>query len=243
MCRKKKFLVLTNPSTYKLGFIPSFCFYKPGCLFISVHPMYLLSRYFIIYKPYQVLSQFSSSADPAHGSSKQTLKDFFDVPVDVYPVGRLDYDSEGLLILTNDKQLNHLLLQPSFAHTREYWVQVEGVISDDAVNRLSKGMQINVNGAAYRTKAAAVEKLTAEPLIPPRFPPIRVRRNIPVSWVKITLTEGKNHHVRKMTAKAGFPTLRLLRYRIEGVTLNGMLPGNIRECERDELYRLLFPKS
>ena len=219
-------------------------FFQPGCLLFNLcSPYALLSRYFIIYKPYQVLSQFSYSADAAQGSRKQTLKDFFDVPKDVYPVGRLDYDSEGLLILTNDKQLNYSLLQPSLAHKREYWVQVEGLISDAAIDQLSKGMVIQVDGAAYQTKAAAVEKFTAEPPVPPRFPPIRVRKNIPVSWVKIILTEGKNHQVRKMTAKAGFPTLRLLRYRIEGVTIESMLPGDMKEYGKDELYPLLFPKG
>ena len=156
-------------------------------------------------------------------------------------MGRLDYDSEGLLILTNDTRLNHRLLHPSFAHEREYWVQVEGAIHDRAIRQLSHEMIIQVHGKPHHTKGAAVERMQAEPPVPPRFPPIRFRRNIPVSWVGITLTEGKHHQVRKMTAKAGFPTLRLLRYRIEQVKLGAMQPGDMREFEREELYPLLFP--
>ena len=198
-----------------------------------------MSRYFAVYKPYRVLSQFSFPAGETH-ARKQTLKDFFSVPHDVYPVGRLDYDSEGLLILTNDKTLNQRLLHPRFAHKREYWVQVEGSISDAAVEQLSREMVIQVHGQPHQTKKALVEMLGAEPPVPPRFPPIRFRKDIPVSWIKMVLTEGKHHQVRKMTAKAGFPTLRLLRYRIEGVVLDGMMPGDIKEYAKDEINRLLF---
>ncbi len=199
-----------------------------------------MSRYFIIYKPYQVLSQFSIPSGETQGSAKQTLKDLFTVPTDVYPVGRLDYDSEGLLILTNDTGLNYRLLHPSFSHEREYWVQVEGEIGDDAIRQLRSEMVIQVHGKAHHTKTATVHRFEAEPPVPPRFPPIRFRKNIPVSWIRITLTEGKHHQVRKMTAKAGFPTLRLIRYRIEGVNLEGMQPGDVHEMDQAELYRLLF---
>lgn len=198
-----------------------------------------MSRYFAVYKPYRVLSQFSVPASEA-ATLKQTLKDFFRVPQDVYPVGRLDYDSEGLLLLTNDKDLNYRLLHPRFAHKREYWVQVEGAIGNAAVEQLGREMTIQVHGKPHQTKGAVAEKLSAEPPVPPRFPPIRFRRNLPVSWIKIILTEGKHHQVRKMTAKAGFPTLRLLRYRIEGVALDEMMPGDMKEYNRDEMYRLLF---
>ena len=199
-----------------------------------------MSRYFAAYKPYRVLSQFSLPADGTTGH-KQTLKDFFRVPHDVYPVGRLDYDSEGLLILTNDSQLNYRLLHPRFEHEREYWVQVEGAVSDAAIEQLSHEMVIQVHGKQHRTKKTVVERMDAETQIPPRFPPIRFRQHIPVSWIKMILTEGKHHQVRKMTARAGFPTLRLLRHRIEGITLDGMMPGDSREYNRDEAYRLLFP--
>ena len=198
-----------------------------------------MSRYFIIYKPYRVLSQFSFNAGTS-GERKQTLKDFFHVPQDVYPVGRLDYDSEGLLILTNDRQLNHRLLHPSFAHEREYWVQVEGTVDDAALERLGGNMEIRVHGRPHLTSQAIAERFDAEPPVPTRFPPIRFRRNIPASWIRVVLTEGKHHQVRKMTAQAGFPTLRLLRHRIEGITLNGLLPGHMHELGKDELYKLLF---
>ena len=199
-----------------------------------------MNCYFAVYKPYRVLSQFSSPADGSH-ARKQTLKDFFQVPQDVYPVGRLDYDSEGLLILTNDKTLNQQLLHPRYAHRREYWVQVEGTVSNAALEQLSHEMTIRVHGEQHLTKKTVVEKLPAEPPVPPRFPPIRYRKDIPASWIKMILTEGKHHQVRKMTAKAGFPTLRLLRHRIEGVTLDGMLPGDMKAYSRTELYPLLFP--
>ena len=133
--------------------------------------------------------------------------DFFDVEKDVYPIGRLDYDSEGLLILTNDKQLNHRLLNPSFAHMREYWVQVDGAINDNAINILQQGVSINIDGKLYNTKPA-IAMLLSDPIVCERDPPIRFRKDIPTSWISLILTEGKNRQVRKMTAAVGFPTLR-----------------------------------
>lgn len=198
-------------------------------------------RYFIIYKPYLVLSQFSFRSSEIKGiNSKQTLKDLFNVPPDVYPVGRLDYDSEGLLILTNDTALNHRLLHPSFTHEREYWVQVEGVINQHALDQLQSGIEITVDGKPYVCKKARTEIFDADPIVPQRIPPVRFRKNIPTSWIRLILTEGKNRQVRKMTAKAGFPTLRLIRYRISRLTLHGSDPGTIRELDRNEIYGLLF---
>src|SRR5687767_5598005 len=130
-------------------------------------------RYFTIYKPFQALSQFSSS------EGKLTLKDFFSVPPDVYPVGRLDYDSEGLLILTNDTQLNHRLLNPQFRHEREYWVQVDGAINDEAIHQLQKGLTITIDGKAFHTAPAKAGLFNEEPELPLRNPPIRFRKNIP----------------------------------------------------------------
>ena len=181
------------------------------------------------------MSQFTS------GEGKQTLKDFFDVPVDVYPVGRLDYDSEGLLILTNDKKLNHSLLNPAFEHTREYWVQVDGDIPLKAIQQLQHGVDINIEGKQYRTKKCAASIFTAPPSVAERHPPIRFRKNIPTSWLKIKLTEGKNRQVRKMTAAVGFPTLRLIRYRIEKCTIESLQPGEMRILTRGEMYHFLFP--
>ena len=192
-----------------------------------------MSSYFVIYKPFNVLSQFSPSPE------KQTLKDYFDVPLDVYPVGRLDFDSEGLLILTNDKYLNNQLLNPELSHQREYWVQVEGSITSEAISQLQNGISINVDGKPYRTKPCMADIFKEPPLLPARNPPIRVRKNIPDSWIRLGLTEGKNRQVRKMTAKVGFPTLRLLRYRIERINIDQLIPGEMKILSQGEMYNLL----
>jgi len=196
-----------------------------------------MHRYYIIYKPYQVLSQFTST------EGKQTLKDFFKVPADVYPVGRLDYDSEGLLILTNDASLNHRLLNPKFSHEREYWVQVEGAIHEKAINQLQSGVTISIDGEKYHTRKCKATRFAHTPDVPDRNPPIRFRREIPTSWIKLVLTEGKNRQVRKMTAQTGFPTLRLIRYRIAHVTLNGLLPGDMIEMNKNDIYSRLFGEA
>lgn len=190
--------------------------------------------YFIIYKPYLVLSQFSSK------DGKQSLKDFFDVPRDVYPVGRLDYDSEGLLLLTNDAALNHRLLHPSFAHEREYWVQVDGAINANALQRLQQGLTITIDGKPYQTQPCKASLLQPDPVVPPRNPPIRFRKDIPAPWISLVLTEGKNRQVRRMTAAVGYPTLRLIRYRVEGIELLQMQPGDIIAVSRKSMYKKLF---
>lgn len=197
--------------------------------------------YFVIHKPFQVLSQFRYAGAINHEKqTRTTLKDFFQVPEGVYPVGRLDFDSEGLLILTNDTQLNHRLLNPSFAHEREYWVQVEGIMNDAAIRQLESGVIINIDGKSYRSKNCLVERFDTGPDVSERNPPVRFRRLIPTSWIKLIVTEGKNRQIRKMTAKVGFPTLRLIRHRIEGLTLDGLKPGDMREYEKKIIYRLLF---
>lgn len=193
-----------------------------------------MHHYFIIYKPYLVLSQFTSQLN------KQTLGDYFKVPKDVYPVGRLDEDSEGLLILTNDAALNHRLLDPSFAHEREYLVQVDGAATQQAVAQLQAGVIISIDGKPYKTNNCVATLLDAEPGVPPRNPPIRFRKEIPAPWIKLVLTEGKNRQVRKMTAKIGFPTLRLIRTRIEDVILNSMQPGEIIGLPKATIYKKLF---
>lgn len=199
-------------------------------------------RYFIIHKPYQVLSQFTLPGNAFAGTgNKQTLQKFFSVPKDVYPVGRLDYDSEGLLILTNDAQVNHRLLQPAFGHEREYWVQVEGLMDETAMVALRRGINIIIDGKPHTTKKCKVAPLPAQLQIPDRIPPIRFRKNIPDCWIQLVLTEGKNRQVRRMTAKTGYPTLRLIRYRIGGLTLEGLSPGGIRELQQQQFYRMLFP--
>jgi 23S rRNA pseudouridine2457 synthase len=177
-----------------------------------------------------VLSQFTSE------KNKACLKDFFEVPTDVYPVGRLDYDSEGLLLLTNDKSLNHRLLHPSFAHEREYRVQVEGLITNEALQILSSGITINIDGKPFHTAPGKASRLSDLIVIPERKPPIRFRQHIPTSWIKLVITEGKNRQVRKMTAATGFPTLRLIRYRLAGLTLDTMLPGDMIDMIQNEVY-------
>lgn len=193
-----------------------------------------MHHYFIIYKPYLVQSQFS----PVDG--KKTLADFFDVPKDVYPVGRLDHDSEGLLILTNDKQLNHRLLHPSFQHEREYWVQVDGAITGVAIQQLQNGVTISIDGKKHQTLPCKVSVFENEPSVPVRNPPIRFRKEIPAPWIRMVLKEGKNRQVRRMTAQVGFPTVRLIRYRIENITIDGLQPGYLVSMTRKQLYQQLF---
>ncbi len=194
-------------------------------------------QYYIIYKPFKTLSQFS----PLPG--KKTLSDFFTLQKDIYPVGRLDEDSEGLLLLTNDISVNKRLLDPLFAHTREYLVQVEGTISQDAITKMTKGIAINVNGKIYTTKHCVVSKQEEAPDVPERNPPIRFRKNIPTSWISIILQEGKNRQVRKMTAAAGFPTLRLLRTRIANIELGNLQPGEIKMLDKKTVYKKLWNES
>ncbi|MGZ5247186.1 MAG: pseudouridine synthase [Flavitalea sp.] len=189
-----------------------------------------MSQYYIIYKPFQVLTQFSAS------EGKKTLKDFFKVPSDVYPVGRLDFDSEGLLVLTNDNILKHKLTDPASEHEKEYWVQVEGEINEEAIIKLKAGVTISVDGKSYRTKPANAQIISPEPKVHFRNPPIRFRMNIPTSWISLSITEGKNRQVRKMTAAVGFPTLRLIRHRIGSLHLGDMKPGEMLELSRAEVY-------
>lgn len=189
--------------------------------------------YFALYKPFEVLCQFS----PEGG--KKTLQDILDVTQDVYPVGRLDYDSEGLLLLTNDKSLNAALLQPQRKHERTYYVQVEGTLTPGAMASLEAGVWISHNGKRFQTAPAKATILNAAPQLPDRHPPIRFRKNIPTSWLALTLTEGKNRQVRKMTAAVGFPTLRLVRYSIGNLNIAGWAAGEYRQYSRNELFRLI----
>ena len=191
-------------------------------------------EYYLIYKPYQVLSQFTST------DGKLCLKDILNVPKNVYPVGRLDYDSEGLLLLTNDTSINHQLLHPKFAHARTYWVQVDGAITNDAIEALSKGVTISVDGKTYETKKATLKILPDNLLVPERNPPIRVRKSIPTSWVSIQLTEGKNRQVRKMFASVGFPVVRLIRSQIGQFSIAQMQPSDCLSLSFEEVQNALF---
>jgi 23S rRNA pseudouridine2457 synthase len=185
-------------------------------------------RYIIFHKPYGVLSQFTQET-PKH----QTLKDYIDVP-DVYAVGRLDWDSEGLLLLTNDGRLQHRLSDPRFGHERTYWVQVERIPDVDAITRLQTGVEIQ----DYRTRPAQVRLLPADPPVCDRHPPIRFRKNVPTAWLEMTLTEGKNRQVRRMTAAVGSPTLRLVRVSIAHLRLDGLALGEWRDLTLSEVKLL-----
>lgn len=194
-------------------------------------------RYLLFYKPYGVLSQFTDTSTDA--SKRPTLKDWVPVP-SVYPVGRLDLDSEGLMLLTDDGVLQHRLSDPRFGHPRTYWVQVERIPDEEALGKLREGIVIE----DYLTRPALVELLSAEPQLPPRDPPIRFRKNVPTTWVEMTLTEGRNRQVRRMTAAVGFPTLRLVRVAIGHLRAVGLEPGEWRDLTPDE-FKLLsqFGKS
>ena len=186
-------------------------------------------QYILFYKPYGVLCQFTDDSE----SPRPTLKEYIEIP-EVYSAGRLDFDSEGLLLLTNDGQLKHRLIDPQFAHSRTYWVQVEGIPTEDALQQLCQG--VNIQG--YRTKPALAKLLGTEPDLPPRQPPIRTRANIPTAWIELILTEGKNRQVRKMTAAVGFPTLRLVRVAIAHLRLENLSVGEWRELTEPELQEL-----
>jgi len=180
----------------------------------------------LFYKPFQVLCQFS----PEGG--KQTLADFISVP-GIYPAGRLDFDSEGLVLLTNDGALQHRLTDPRFGHPRTYWVQVEGVIDTPALQQLAQGVLFG----GKKTLPCQAEAIP-EPNLPPRHPPVRFRKSIPTSWLSLTLREGRNRQVRHMTAAVGFPTLRLIRSAIGNLTLNGLAPGQWRRLSALEVKAL-----
>ena len=193
-------------------------------------------RYIVFHKPYGVLTQFTDRAVPP----RPTLADFIPIP-GVYAAGRLDADSEGLLLLTDDGPLKFRLLLPDFAHRRTYCVQVEGTPTESALNALRAGVTIQGD----RTRPAEVLAIP-DPGFPPRTPPIRVRASIPTSWLSLTLTEGRNRQVRRMTAAVGLPTLRLIRTAIENIDLTGLQPGQWRPLtatERRELQRRVLTQS
>jgi 23S rRNA pseudouridine2457 synthase len=173
------------------------------------------------HKPYGVLSRFT-----ADGSPNRTLSEF-GFPKDVYPIGRLDADSEGLLLLSDEPELTDRLLNPRRAHSRTYRVQVEGIPEANAVRRLEGGLLIQ----GKKTLPCRARLLDPPPQVPPRDPPIRVRKNVPDSWLELELTEGRNRQVRRMTAAIGHPTLRLIRVRIGQLELGDLLAGERREVD------------
>lgn len=173
-------------------------------------------------KPFQVLSQFTDDRADGGDSPRATLADYLRIP-SVYPAGRLDYDSEGLLLLTADGALQHRIASPALKMAKTYWVQVEGEVSDDALKKLSEGVMLK-DGQTRPAKASRLQS----PAIWQRVPPVRHRDTVPTSWLELTITEGRNRQVRRMTAAVGFPTLRLIRYRIGDWTLEGLKPGDYR---------------
>lgn len=179
-----------------------------------------MSRILLFNKPYGVICQFSR--DGMH----PTLADYIALP-DFYPAGRLDTDSEGLLLLTDDGKLQHLITDPRHKLSKTYWVQVEGVPDEMMLEKLRKGIDLK----DFVTLPAEVSRMAEPADLWPRNPPIRERKAIPTSWLQITIREGKNRQVRRMTAAAGLPTLRLIRHRIGDWTLEGLAPGRWREIE------------
>jgi 23S rRNA pseudouridine2457 synthase len=180
--------------------------------------------YFLINKPYGMLSQFTPM------DKKPTLADLYSFPSkDIYSIGRLDADSEGLLILTNDGQLKQRLQDPSYAHDKTYWAQVEGEATQEALDQLSKGVEISIKGNKYQTlpgKAGFLPESVSSK-IPERTPP--VRPYLPKTWIELTIHEGKNRQVRRMTAAVGLPCLRLIRFAVERITLNDLKDDTVRE--------------
>lgn len=176
-----------------------------------------MSRLILFNKPYGVLSQFTDAK--GDGAARATLSDHIDLP-GVYPAGRLDRDSEGLLLLTDDGRLQARIADPRFKMPKTYLVQVEGDAQDAALDRLRQGVVLK-DGP---TRPARVERIDAPPVWP-RDPPVRVRKTIPDCWLSLTITEGRNRQVRRMTAAVGLPTLRLVRWRIGDWTLEGIPPG------------------
>ena len=191
-------------------------------------------KYFVINKPYGTISQFSKE------SEKNILADFFEFPKDVYPIGRLDTDSEGLLVITNDKRLNNLLLHPTNQHNRTYWVQVDGAVTEEGLEKLRNPITISVKEQTYTTLPARVRAIDRPSGLAERFPPVRFRKNIPTSWIELILIEGKNRQVRKMTASVGYPTLRLVRSSIENLAMGNMKPGEVLEFSKTEIYSKLL---
>lgn len=178
-----------------------------------------MSRLFLFNKPYLVLSQFTDN------EGRKTLADFIDQP-GIYPAGRLDYDSEGLLLLTDDGRLQHRIASPDMKLAKTYVIQVEGEVTDEALKQLRQGVELK-DGLTRPAKARRID----DPGFAPRVPPVRERKTIPTSWIELVISEGKNRQVRRMSAAVGFPTLRLIRTRIGDWNLEGIEEGQYQEIQ------------
>lgn len=207
---------------------------------MSKRPEPSIYRYFIMNKPYGVVSQFTDQV-----RKNKKLRWVYNFPEHVYPVGRLDKDSEGLLILTNERSLHQSLLNPENQHEREYWVQVHGKPTPEAMEALKSGAMISTEKENHFAQAKNAAILDPQPTIPARKPPISPRGPYPVPWISLTLTEGKYRQVRKMTAKVGLPTLRLFRRRIANLSidLDFLSIGEVKEVSRDFLWKKLFDQN
>ena len=190
-------------------------------------------HYFMAHKPYGYLCQFTGE------QSDLLLGQLHAFPPNVYAVGRLDKDSEGLLLLTNDNNLKNKILSPEKNHFKTYLVQVEGAITPTAIEQLQNGsININHKGRIHQVKKA-ICVLVEAPKIEERTPPIRYRASIQTSWIELSITEGKNRQVRKMTAAVGFPTLRLIRTKIGGICINELPIGKVIQLSKEEAYKAL----
>jgi len=185
-----------------------------------------MSRIVIFNKPYGVISQFSPN--PPH----QTLKDYIDIP-GVYPAGRLDTDSEGLLILTDNGKLQATITDPKYQKNKTYLIQVEGIPRQVQLDNLSQGLDLG----DFITAPALVKQVMEPDWLWERVPPVRYRKTVPTSWLELTIHEGKNRQVRRMTAKVGLPTLRLVRIAVGGISLGDLLPGQWYEPKRVDFMK------
>ncbi len=198
-------------------------------------------RYFIANKPFNTICQFSQEVE-----GQKTLADLdFEFPKDVYPIGRLDQDSEGLLLLTSDRSLNHRLLNPQFAHKRTYLAQIEDIPTPESLEKFRKGVTIKLEKKTYDTLPADCQPIDDPSVyfdnfpIWQRFPKPKASGNKPMSWLEVTLTEGKNRQVRRMCAAIGHPCLRLIRVQIMDLKLGNLQPNHVKEFEKEVILNLL----
>lgn len=185
--------------------------------------------YYKVFKPFGMISQFTSQ------NNEPVLGDLYDFPKDVYSVGRLDKDSEGLLLMTNDNKFKTYMLEPTKETPKTYLVQVDGDPDEEAIKELESGtIVISHKGRKHQVAPAKCEKI-APPNLPERSKPVRKRKNIPTTWIKLTIIEGKNRQVRKMTAAVGHPTLRLVRWSVDDFDLGNMQPKDVVEIPKEQI--------